>query len=345
MSQEVRGWVATRRQLKNETRFACPSTHRCLTRSCGAVYHAPRWRLTGGRWLAPPPYRRPVRRPPDDVALRATGDPVDWGKHETRKNSRHDASRVLAPCRVLRALAPSFYVCRRTPIGRDVGTRTRAAGPSAGRVLQRSASFVVPLPALQARAFNRLSMSPNGPSRLGSKDLLRRQCRSRIGRPAPGNHRRGCVLGGVSHGKVRHACCKSPAPTPGFPRKTDILPLFAFPLIRMGFRGSPVRIRPSRLAEVGIWQQDRGRVIQGRIARPWSLCANSVPTPGGPLQCSAREVRTDLMELSDLRPGALLRGLIPDQLLPIIASNPSAGGSVDLTYRNSAGNNLQPTTH
>ncbi len=56
---------------------------------------------------------------------------------------------------------------------------------------------------------------------------------------------RGCVWGCVSPGKVRHACRKSPAPTPGFPRKTDILPLFAFPLIRMGFRGSPVRIRPS----------------------------------------------------------------------------------------------------
>ncbi len=57
---------------------------------------------------------------------------------------------------------------------------------------------------------------------------------------------RGCVWGCVSHGKVRHACRISPAPTPGFPRKTDILPLFAFLLIRMGFRGSPVRIRPSR---------------------------------------------------------------------------------------------------
>ncbi len=58
---------------------------------------------------------------------------------------------------------------------------------------------------------------------------------------------RGCVWGCVCPSKVRHSCRESPAPTPGFPRKTDILPLFAFPLIRMGFRGSPVRIRPSRL--------------------------------------------------------------------------------------------------
>jgi hypothetical protein len=133
--------------------------------------------------------------------------------------------------------------------------------------------------------------------------------------------------------------------TPVTPRKCYKLSYLRPPHRCFGSRRSPVQIRAPRLAEVGIWQQDRGRVIQGRIARPWSLCANSVPTPGGPLQCSAREVRTDLMELSDLRPGALLRGLIPDQLLPIIASNPSAGGSVDLTYRNSAGNNLQPTTH
>ncbi len=33
----------------------------------------------------------------------------------------------------------------------------------------------------------------------------------------------GCVLGCVEYGKVRHGCCKSTAPTPGIPRKTDIM--------------------------------------------------------------------------------------------------------------------------
>ncbi len=43
-----------------------PSTNRCLTLSCSAVYTLHVSVLPVADGLAPPPHRRPVGRPPDD---------------------------------------------------------------------------------------------------------------------------------------------------------------------------------------------------------------------------------------------------------------------------------------
>ncbi len=86
----------------------------------------------------------------------------------------------------------------------------------------------------------------------------------------------------VSTGKVRHPVRQNVVANARKLRETDILTFLGIPPIRMGFRGSRVRIPPSRLAEVGTPQQDSGRVSQNWFARP-CVCVPIVAKTSTPL--------------------------------------------------------------